>query len=119
MPQRRPDMAERQPWLDDPSNLAPEFARARLRRGPPLDGAALGALAQARAATRAGRERVAAAWLARHARIDGAGFVTLDRAALDAAPCALAPKPCSIRRRNSSARCSTRASSGDYASERP
>ena len=82
--------AERQAWLDDPSNLAPGFARAGLRRGPPLDGAALGALAQARAAARADRERAAAAWLARHARIDGAGFVTLDRAALEAAPCTLA-----------------------------
>ena len=82
--------AERQPWLDDPTNLAPGFARAGPRRGPPLDGAALGALAQARAAARADRERAAAAWLARHARIDGAGFVTLDRAALEAAPCTLA-----------------------------
>ena len=78
--------AERQPWLDDPTNLAPRFARAGLRRGPQLDGAALGALAQARAQARAARERAAASWLARHARIDRAGFVTLDRAALDAAP---------------------------------
>jgi tRNA(Ile)-lysidine synthase len=73
--------AERQAWIDDPSNRAPAFARTRLRRGPDLNAAGLGRLAQARASARAVDERAAAVWLARHARIDGAGFVLLDRAA--------------------------------------
>jgi tRNA(Ile)-lysidine synthase len=79
--------AERQPWLDDPSNRAPAFARGRLRAGLPLDGRALGQLAHARASERAARDRASASWLARHARIEGAGFVLLDRPALaDALP---------------------------------
>ena len=82
--------AERQPWLDDPSNRAPGFARADLRRGPDLDAVALGALARSHAIARAARDRAAAVWLARHARIDGAGFVILDRPAFGAAPLDLA-----------------------------
>ena len=84
--------AERQPWLDDPSNRTPAFARGRLRAGPALDVGALGSLARNWGAARAARDRTLALWLAAHARIDAAGFVVLDRTALDALPVELAAR---------------------------
>jgi tRNA(Ile)-lysidine synthase len=75
-----------QPWLEDPSNLAPGFARARLRLGAGLDSQHLAALAAGYGAERAARDERTAAWLALHARIDPAGFVVLAPGALAAAP---------------------------------
>lgn len=84
--------ARRQPWIEDPSNRSAAFARGRLRQGPPLAAGALGRLARAQATARAERDHTAAVWLVRHARIDAAGFVVLDRAALAAAPVELAQR---------------------------
>jgi tRNA(Ile)-lysidine synthase len=81
-----------QPWLEDPSNLAPAFARSRLRLGAGLDSKRLAALAATYGTERAARDEQTAAWLARHARIDPAGFVLL-------APLALATAPLEIARR--------------------
>ena len=75
-----------QPWLEDPSNLAPAFARNRLRLGAGLDSGHLAALAAMHARERAARDEQTAAWLARHARIDPAGFVTVAAGSLAAAP---------------------------------
>ncbi len=81
-----------QPWLEDPSNVAPAFARSRLRVGAPLEVRRLARQAAEQARVRAENDRSAASWLAAHARIDPAGFATL-------APAALAAAPCGIRRR--------------------
>jgi tRNA(Ile)-lysidine synthase len=70
-----------QTWIEDPSNRAPRFARARLRQRP-LD---VGDLA-VRAGTRAALDRRTAAWLAAVARIDPAGFMAWPRTALASAP---------------------------------
>ena len=78
-----------QPWLEDPSNRAARFARARLRRAP-LDVAHYGSLAAEAAALRCALDRAVAAWLAQHARIAAAGFVLLAHPALAAAPPAIA-----------------------------
>jgi tRNA(Ile)-lysidine synthase len=78
--------ARRQPWLDDPSNRAPAFARTALRAQAGIASERLAALAAQHARQRAARDREIAAWCVRHARIDGAGFVLLDSAALAAAP---------------------------------
>jgi tRNA(Ile)-lysidine synthase len=75
-----------QRWLEDPSNLAPAFARSLLRLGPGLDAPRLAALAGGHGQVRAARDERTAAWLARHARIDPAGFVTLSAAALASGP---------------------------------
>jgi tRNA(Ile)-lysidine synthase len=75
-----------QPWLEDPSNVAPAFARSRLRMGGALDAPRLARHAAEQAAARAEDDRRAASWLAAHARIDPAGFVTVARDALAAAP---------------------------------
>lgn len=75
-----------QPWLEDPGNLAGPFARSRLRRGAALDTTALARSATARAAERAALDEHTAAWLAIHARVDPAGFVTLSAPALASAP---------------------------------
>jgi tRNA(Ile)-lysidine synthase len=75
-----------QPWLEDPSNLAPGFARSRLRLGAGLDVARLAKLARANGEARAARDGRTAAWFATHARIDPAGFATLSAPALAAAP---------------------------------
>ena len=52
-----------QPWLDDPSNRAERFARARLRQAG-LDVARYGVLADQSAATRGALDRAVATWLA-------------------------------------------------------
>jgi tRNA(Ile)-lysidine synthase len=72
-----------QPWIEDPSNLAPRFARARLRQSPPGLSAAD---AKAHAEARATLDRRTAAWLAAVARIDPAGYVRWPRKALAEAP---------------------------------
>jgi tRNA(Ile)-lysidine synthase len=66
-----------QAWLEDPSNLAPAFARSRLRLGETLDAACLARQAAEQGRCRAAEERRTASWLAAHARIDPAGFVTV------------------------------------------
>jgi tRNA(Ile)-lysidine synthase len=82
-------VAAGQPWLEDPSNRATRFARARLRQAA-LDVAHFGALADESAAWRGALDRAVAAWLAQHARIAAAGFVLLPHPALAAAPAAIA-----------------------------
>jgi tRNA(Ile)-lysidine synthase len=73
-----------QPWIEDPSNLAPQFARTRLRQSPPGLSAAE---AEAHAEARATLDRRTAAWLAAVARIDPAGYIRWPRKALaEAAP---------------------------------
>ena len=74
-----------QPWLEDPSNSVPAFARSRLRLAG-LDSTRLAALATVHARERAARDARTAAWLASHARIDLAGFATLAAGPLAAAP---------------------------------
>jgi tRNA(Ile)-lysidine synthase len=75
-----------QPWLEDPSNLAPAFARGRLRRSPGLDAPRLARLAAEQARQRGETDARTATWLALNAQIDPAGFVMLDRDALASAP---------------------------------
>jgi tRNA(Ile)-lysidine synthase len=75
-----------QPWLADPSNIAPMFARGRLRLGGALDAPRLARQAGERAMLRAESDRRTASWLAAHARIDPAGFVTVAGDALVSAP---------------------------------
>ncbi len=82
--------AQGQPWLDDPSNRAPAFARTALRGSRAIDAERLAAQAGEHARARAALDRAAAGWLVRHARIDPAGFVLLAHGALAAAPEALA-----------------------------
>jgi tRNA(Ile)-lysidine synthase len=75
-----------QPWLDDPSNLASWFARGRLRRSARLDAPRLARRAAEQGRRRAANDERTAAWLARNARIDPAGFVLLAGDALGSAP---------------------------------
>jgi tRNA(Ile)-lysidine synthase len=75
-----------QSWLEDPSNLAPTFARSRLRVAVVLDAPRLARAAAEQAGRRAESDRRVASWLAAHVRIDPAGFVTVARAALAQAP---------------------------------
>jgi tRNA(Ile)-lysidine synthase len=75
-----------QPWLEDPSNLAPRFARGRLRIAVVLDAPRLARAAAEQAGVRAESDRRVAVWLAAHARIDPAGFVTVAGEALARAP---------------------------------
>jgi tRNA(Ile)-lysidine synthase len=77
---------ERQPWLDDPSNRAPGFARSGLRADPDLDVARLVRLAGAQGAARAALDDAIATWLAEHVRLFPAGFALMSPAALAAAP---------------------------------
>jgi tRNA(Ile)-lysidine synthase len=79
--------ARGQPWLEDPSNVAPRYARGRLRLGDPLDVTGLARQAAEQGRLRAEEERRTASWLSSHARIDSAGFVILARDPLMAAPC--------------------------------
>ncbi len=79
-----------QPWLDDPSNRAPEFARARLRGTAGLDVARLAGLAAGHGAARAAWERQVGAWLAQHVRVFPAGFALMAQAGLAAAPVEIA-----------------------------
>jgi tRNA(Ile)-lysidine synthase len=81
-------LARSLPWVEDPSNQDPAYARSRLRRlRPELD--ALGLTAPCLAATagqlgyaRAARERRVASVLARAAALDVAGYAWLDPAPL-------------------------------------
>jgi tRNA(Ile)-lysidine synthase len=73
-----------QPWLEDPSNWSPRFARSRHRAGPSLDG--LVAEGRRHGRQRHDEEKQRAAWLARHARVDPLGFVLIERGALLEAP---------------------------------
>jgi tRNA(Ile)-lysidine synthase len=75
-----------QPWLEDPSNRAPSFARTRLRGAARLDVDALVAKAGRAGHRRAANDDRLASWLAAHARADPAGFVTLEGNALRCAP---------------------------------
>jgi tRNA(Ile)-lysidine synthase len=75
-----------QPWLEDPSNLAPSFARGRLRRSAGLDAPRLARRSAEQARRRAANDERTASWLALHARIDPAGFVLLAGDALGSAP---------------------------------
>lgn len=78
-------------WSDDPSNVDPRFARARLRvLAPLLDEAGvtperLGRLAAAMATVRAALDGFAAAWAQAHAALGPGGELRLDRTALLAA----------------------------------
>ena len=81
-----------QSWIEDPSNRDPAHARTKTRAmlaDPPLAGLTPDRLADT--ARRLGRARAAldhyvSDFLARHVRIDEAGFAELDRAALQDAP---------------------------------
>lgn len=70
------------PFLDDPWNRSPAFARGRLRLGGRVsrESASVG-----HGARRAAMDRRLAAWLVQHARPDPLGFIDLERAALLAA----------------------------------
>ena len=72
-----------QPWIEDPSNHAAHFARARLRQAA---GSSYGEPEPSYATRRAALDRESAAWLAALARIDPAGFVTWPRQAFVQAP---------------------------------
>ncbi len=84
--------AEGQPWVEDPSNRKPEYARSRLRAvGPALDGAGLTAERLAGLANRMGRVRVAleaaaAEILGRGCRIEPWGAAALDPGVFARAP---------------------------------
>jgi tRNA(Ile)-lysidine synthase len=84
--------AAAQPWIEDPSNRDPAYARVRLRRAQALLAeSGLGVERLAATATRLGRARAAleaavAALLAASVLVHPAGFVQLDPAALRRAP---------------------------------
>ncbi|MGQ0742374.1 MAG: tRNA lysidine(34) synthetase TilS [Alphaproteobacteria bacterium] len=86
-------LAERsQPWLEDPMNMDPRFARARLRAVmPAFRSAGLTSSRVAGAARHLGRARealeaAANALLSKAAQFDQAGYALLDGAALARAP---------------------------------
>ncbi|MFO1067707.1 MAG: tRNA lysidine(34) synthetase TilS [Geminicoccaceae bacterium] len=64
-------------WIEDPSNAAPRFERARLRAGEPLDSEALVGLAAACGAERAAAGRALADLLAERLQPHPAGFLRL------------------------------------------
>ena len=82
-------------WAEDPSNRDPRFARTGLRElaaalaDAGVTPARLGRLATAMATARAGFDRFAAEWMAAHGEFLATGAVTLDLAALAAAPAML------------------------------
>ncbi|HEY3910034.1 MAG TPA: tRNA lysidine(34) synthetase TilS [Stellaceae bacterium] len=87
--------AERQPFIADPSNHDPAFARGRLRRGAmsAMPAAELDQLLDTVARLgrmRAARERAGDALLARAVAVHPAGFAALDPALLLAAPSGIA-----------------------------
>jgi tRNA(Ile)-lysidine synthase len=75
-----------QPWLEDPSNLAPSFARGHLRRSAGLDAPRLARRSAEQARRRAANDERTASWLARNVRIYPAGFVLVAGEALGSAP---------------------------------
>lgn len=84
--------ARHQPWIEDPGNASPSFARNRLRALMPKlarEGLGAGRLAAAAASMRRARaalEHDTARSLSRCARIDGAGYALLDSARMGAQP---------------------------------
>ncbi len=84
--------AAHQPWLEDPTNDDPAFARTHARRAvhtlaaAGMPAAAVAATATPRARARAARDGAAAALLARACAVHPAGFARLDAGALEAAP---------------------------------
>jgi len=81
--------AQGQPWLDDPSNENPRFARTNVRQA--LAGGALSVGALSAAAGRYGQARIVAEdaadqFLARHGRLSPAGFMIFDGNVLNNAP---------------------------------
>jgi len=84
VPRRRLEASLRQrglPWLEDPSNLDPRFARGRLRLAGPLPVAELLAEAAAAASFRASLEQELARFCAGHVRPHPLGLVELEAAA--------------------------------------
>lgn len=81
---------EGQPWIEDPSNDDPAFARARIRatlaRVPGLSAARLADTAASLAGARAANEHAVAELLARAVAIHPAGFAWIDAALLCRAP---------------------------------
>jgi tRNA(Ile)-lysidine synthase len=71
-------------WIEDPSNAATRYERVRWRQQLGPDADILGLLQEAAAAgqQRDHQERQVAVFLARYARIDPAGYLTLDRGQL-------------------------------------
>ncbi len=89
--------AEGQPYIADPSNRDPAFARARLRAGRVArrdvdPDAAVLEVAGRFARERAARERASDALLARAASVHPAGFAALDVATLLSAPTEIAER---------------------------
>jgi tRNA(Ile)-lysidine synthase len=85
--------ARRAPWLEDPMNEDPRFARVRIRTAliPALEAAGISPTRIAQAAHHLGRAREALdsatqQFLARHTRFDPSGRALLDGAALAAQP---------------------------------
>jgi len=83
-------------WVEDPSNRDPRFARGRLRRqrmetaAADLQAADICAKAKAYGHARQEQQAAVGRFLGRHAAMDQAGFLTLERAALQKAAPALA-----------------------------
>lgn len=75
-----------QPWLEDPSNRTPAFARARLRMDGQEHHPERLETARAHGQRRRDLDGRLADWLARHARLDPLGFVKLDPACVATAP---------------------------------
>ena len=69
--------AAEQPWLHDPSNTSPRFARGRLRASPDFAVAAAWARGSTAAAARTAADEAAAAALAALVRPDRLGFVRI------------------------------------------
>jgi tRNA(Ile)-lysidine synthase len=70
-----------QPWLEDPSNRSPRFARTGLRQDEGFAAAAWREEGERQASARAERDRMLARFLAEHARPHPLGFVRIERAA--------------------------------------